>query len=69
MKAYIGTGKEGLGPSKSPHIMEEDAKQLSEKLKSTKCRNLDVYLDYLPQENHATISHQAVYNAFKLLFN
>jgi uncharacterized protein len=26
-----------------------------------------VYLDYLPDENHATIGHQAVYNAFKWL--
>jgi predicted alpha/beta superfamily hydrolase len=66
-EVYIATGKEGLGPSKSPHVMEVDANLLAEKLKSTKCKNLVVYYDYLPDENHATISHQAVYNAFKRL--
>jgi hypothetical protein len=66
-EVYIATGKEGLGPSKSPHVMEVDANLLAEKLKTTKTKNLSVYFDYLPDENHATISHQAVYNAFKWL--
>jgi predicted alpha/beta superfamily hydrolase len=65
---YIGVGKEGLGPSKSPHVSEVDANLLAEKLQNIKNKNLMVYFDYLPQENHATISHQAIYNAFKLLY-
>ena len=28
----------------------------------------DIFLDYLPQENHATISHMAIYNAFLKLY-
>jgi uncharacterized protein len=65
---YIGVGKEGLGPSKSPHVSEVDANLLAEKIKNIHTKNLTVYFDYLPQENHATISEQAVYNAFKILF-
>jgi predicted alpha/beta superfamily hydrolase len=29
---------------------------------------LKVYFDYLPQEDHATVTHQAVFNAFRLLY-
>jgi len=65
---YIGIGKEGLTPGKTPHVMEVDANLLAEKLKGAKSKNVNVYFDYLPQESHATISHQAVYNAFKVLY-
>jgi predicted alpha/beta superfamily hydrolase len=65
---YIGVGKEGLAPSDTPHVMEVDANLLVEKIKKTKSENLKVYFDYLPQEDHATISHQAVFNAFRLLY-
>ena len=65
-RIFIGVGKEGLGPTKKPHVMEDEAKALSEKLKTNK--NLKVYFDYLPDENHATISELAVYNAFKVLY-
>jgi len=65
---YIGVGKEGLGPTKNPHNMVDEAKALSEKLKAAKNKNLKVYFDYLPDENHATISEQATYNAFKVLW-
>jgi hypothetical protein len=64
---YIGVGKEGLTPTKIPHVMEVDANLLAEKIKNTKNKNVNVYFDYLPQEDHATISHQAVFNAFRLL--
>ena len=63
---YIGVGKEGLAPTKIPRVMEVDANILADKIKSLKTRNVKVYFDYLPQENHATIMHQAVFNAFKL---
>ena len=65
---YIGVGKEGLAPSDIPHVMEVDANLLAEKIKGTKSKNLQVYFDYLPQEDHATITHQAVFNALRLLY-
>lgn len=65
---YIGVGKEGLAPTEIPHVMEVDANLLTEKLKNTKSKNVNVYFDYLPQENHATVGHQAVFNAFRLLY-
>ncbi len=65
---YIGVGKEGLAPSDIPHVMEVDANLLVERIKNSKSKNLNVYFDYLPQEDHATITHQAVFNAFKLLY-
>ena len=63
-KVYIGVGKEGLTPSDPPRVMEVDANLLAEKLKGSKSDNIQVYFDYLPEEDHATILHQAVYNAF-----
>jgi predicted alpha/beta superfamily hydrolase len=65
---YIGVGKEGLTPTKIPRVMEVDANLLAEKIKNTKSKNVHLFFDYLPQENHATILHQAVSNAFKFLF-
>ena len=65
---YIGVGKEGLGLSKNPHVMEVDANLLAEKIKNTKSKNVNTYFDYLPQEDHATISHQAIFNAFRMLY-
>src|SRR4051794_33766008 len=65
---YIGVGKEGLAPSDVPHVQEVDANLLAEKLKKSKSKSLHTYFDYLPEENHATISHQAVFNAIKLLY-
>ncbi len=66
-KVYIGVGKEGLTPTEIPRVMEVDANLLTEKLKKTKSKNLKVYFDYLPEEDHATITHQAVFNALRLL--
>ncbi|WP_417972967.1 alpha/beta hydrolase [Flavobacterium sp. ZB4P13] len=65
---YIGVGKEGLAPSEIPHVMEVDANLLTEKLKSTKSKTVKVNFDYLPQEDHATITHQAVFNALRILY-
>ncbi|PLK45828.1 alpha/beta hydrolase [Emticicia sp. TH156] len=66
IKVYIGVGKEGLAPSETPRVMEVDANLLVEKLKKATNKNLHVYFDYLPQEDHATITHQAVFNALRL---
>ena len=66
---YIGVGKEGLTPTKIPRVMEVDANLLYEKIKNKKSKTVNVYFDYLPQENHATIMHQAVSNSFRLLYS
>ena len=66
---YIGVGKEGLTPTKIPHVMEVDANLLAEKIRNTKSKEVKVYFDYLPQEDHATVMHQAIYNALKLLYS
>lgn len=65
---YIGVGKEGLTPTAIPRVMEVDANLLVEKIRETKSKHVKVLFDYLPQEDHATIMHQAVLNAFKLLY-
>lgn len=65
---YIGVGKEGLTPSDPPRVMEVDANLLADKVRGTKSGAVRVHFDYLPQEDHATIMHQAVFNAFRLLF-
>jgi hypothetical protein len=65
---YIGIGKEGLTPSKTPRVMEVDANRLAEKLRKSLSESVKVNFDYLPQEDHATITHQAVFNAFRILY-
>ena len=62
---YIAVGKEGLTSTTNPHVMEVDANLLADKIKKWQGRNATVYFDYLPEENHGTILHQAVSNAFK----
>lgn len=66
-EVYIGVGKEGRTPTKLPRIMEVDANLLADKLKAGKSRSVRVVFDYLPEDNHGTIMHQATFNAFKLL--
>jgi uncharacterized protein len=65
---YIGVGKEGLTPTEIPRVMEVDANLLAQKIKNSKSKQIKVHFDYLPQENHATIMHQAVSNSFKFLY-
>ncbi len=65
---YIGVGKEGLTPGNKPRVMEVDANLLKEKIENAHDKNVRVFFDYLPEENHATISHHVVYNAFKVLY-
>lgn len=65
---YIGVGKEGLTPTAVPRVMEVDANLLAEKIRGSKSKNVHAFFDYLPDEDHATIGHHAVMNAFKLLY-
>jgi len=48
--------------------MEVEASQLYAKLASLHCHHVRSYLDYLPQEDHVTISHQAIQRAFRWLY-
>ncbi len=64
---YIGVGKEGLAPTETPHVMEVEANVLADKLKNSESKSVTIHFDYLPQEDHATISHQAVFNALRIL--
>lgn len=65
---YIGVGKEGATPGPNPRIMEDDAKLFATSLKASKSKHLKVHFDYMPLENHATTMHQAVMNAFGLIY-
>lgn len=65
---YIGVGKEGLSPFLDNHVMEVDANLLYEKIKSGKSKSVKVYFDYLPEEDHATVTHPALFNAFRILY-
>jgi predicted alpha/beta superfamily hydrolase len=65
---YVGVGKEGSIDGSSTHIMEEDAKLLAEKIRQGRSKNVKVHFDYLPEEDHATVTHQAVFNAFRMLY-
>jgi uncharacterized protein len=65
---YIAVGKEGLTPTEVPRVMEVDANLLADKLKGTKSKQVKVFFDYLPLENHATILHKAVMNSFDFLY-
>ncbi len=65
---YIGTGKEGRGPGTALHVMEDEARELADKIKQAKNNSLTVFFDFLPAETHATVLHPAVFNAFRLLY-
>ena len=47
--------------------MEKDAKLLADKTTKGKAKSIRVFYDYLMQEDHSTVTHQAVLNAFRML--
>ncbi|MCR4030594.1 MULTISPECIES: alpha/beta hydrolase [Flavobacterium] len=65
---YIAVGKEGLTPTEIPRVMEVDANLLADKLKESKSKNVKIYFDYFPEENHGSILHTAVSNSFKFFY-
>ena len=65
---YIATGKEGLTPGPGNHTMEKDAKMLADKITNLHNGHIHLFTDYLPLEDHATVMHQAVYNAFRKIY-
>lgn len=66
---YIAVGKEGKVPGPINHTMEDEAKLLEQKISDIQNKNIRIQFDYLPDENHGTILHQAVVNAFKWLYS
>lgn len=62
-KVYVGACDK-----ESNLTMYTDAKALADSLTKYGAAQLTVVFDYLPDETHATISHQGVYNAFKRLY-
>ena len=68
LSVYIGVGKEGPTPGPVPRVMEVDANLLSYKIAGTKSKSVKVYFEYLKEENHATVTHQAIFNAMRLLY-
>ncbi len=61
LQVYIAVGSEGK-------IMERDAKALAETIKKSNKKTLKLDFVSLPTENHATILHQSIYEAFKILY-
>lgn len=55
---YVAVGKEG-------EIMERDARSLHSLLEKRKMENLQTSFGYFPDEDHGSILHLAVYDAFK----
>ncbi|MBO0947719.1 alpha/beta hydrolase [Fibrella forsythiae] len=58
----------GAGARSESEIMYADAKALADALTTYGAQTTTVIFDYLPDETHATMIHQGVYNAFKLLY-
>lgn len=49
-------------------VMYNDAESLSAKIKKIGKKNINLYFDHIIHEAHASIIHQAVYNAFTLIY-
>lgn len=65
---YLAVGKEGLTPTTPARVMEVDANLLAEKINEIDNKHIHLNFDYLPEENHATITHQAVFNGIRSLY-
>lgn len=65
---YLAVGKEGLTPTTPARVMEVDANLLAEKINDIDNKHIHLNFDYLPEENHATITHQAVFNGIRSLY-
>src|SRR5690606_974042 len=68
VEIYLAVGKEGLAPSEKPRVMEVDVNLLAEKIRDLKNDRITLHFDYLPEEDHATIMHQAVYNGLRSFY-
>jgi hypothetical protein len=48
--------------------MYNDAKKLAKILQKKSASSSHIYYDYMPEELHSTVLHQAVYHAFKMFY-
>jgi predicted alpha/beta superfamily hydrolase len=62
IQVYIGAADKNENA-----VMYNDAERLAQLLKKYEPR-VQSHFDYLPNETHATIMHQALYNAFRLVY-
>lgn len=62
---YLAVGKEGQTPGPAPRLMEDDVRGLRDIINNIRGAHIHLTFDYLPNENHATIAHQAILNAFR----
>ncbi|SFC68413.1 hypothetical protein SAMN05421780_10877 [Flexibacter flexilis DSM 6793] len=60
-QVFVAVGEEGK-------VMTPLARKLSETLKKSGKKNLSTHFAYMPDEDHATILHLAVYKAFKWFY-
>lgn len=58
---YVSVGSEGK-------VMEKDAAGLVKALLQSGKKNMKIHFVPLPKENHATILHNSIYEAFKILY-
>lgn len=58
---YVAVGKEG-------EVMERTARELHEKLNLSGKKDTHLYFEFLEDKTHGDALHQAVYNAFGLIF-
>lgn len=63
VKVYIGASDKN-----EDDIMYTDALALAEVLQQHSSKHTKVFFDYLEKEKHATAGHQAIYNAYQLLY-
>lgn len=67
VSVYIGVGQEGATPGQSGHTMEDEAAAFARQLDALKDPELKVHFDFLPDEDHATAAHLAIYRALRFL--
>jgi predicted alpha/beta superfamily hydrolase len=63
VNVYIGACQKKEEPR-----MYRDAKKLAKLLKKKSASSCRIYFDYMPEELHSAVLHQAVYNAFKRFY-
>lgn len=63
---YLAVGTEGK-IYEEVRSMEESAEFLANKLKASQIPNIQLHFEQLKEEDHGTVGHQAILNAFKYL--
>jgi predicted alpha/beta superfamily hydrolase len=67
-RVYIAVGKEGLGLTEEPHVMEVDANVMADNIKELNNKNIQLQFNYFPEYNHATIGHFGMYDGMRKIF-